>query len=30
MDAKLASALRILGWTPVQDKPAWLLCSYWG
>jgi hypothetical protein len=29
-DAKLASALHVLGVTPVQDKPAWLLCSYWG
>ena len=29
-DAKLTDALRALGWTPVQDKPKWLLASYWG
>jgi hypothetical protein len=29
-DAKLASALRALGLTPAQERPAWLLCSYWG
>jgi len=29
-DAKLAAALQVLGLTPVQDKPRWLLCSYWG
>jgi hypothetical protein len=29
-DAKLASALAALGLTPVQEKPAWLLCSWWG
>ena len=29
-DEKLAASLRVLGITPVQDKPAWLLCSYWG
>ncbi len=29
-DAKLASAVAALGMTPVQEKPAWLLCSYWG
>lgn len=29
-DAKLASALHALGWTPVQEKPKWLLVSYWG
>lgn len=29
-DAKLAAALVALGLTPVQEKPAWLLCSYWG
>lgn len=30
MDAKLRVALEALGITPVQEKPAWLLCSYWG
>jgi hypothetical protein len=30
MDAKLRAALEVLGVTPVQEKPAWLLCSYWG
>jgi hypothetical protein len=29
-DAKLAAAVAALGMTPVQEKPAWLLCSYWG
>jgi hypothetical protein len=29
-DAKLASAVAALGLTPVQDKPKWLLVSYWG
>jgi len=29
-DQKLNAALAVLGITPVQDKPAWLLCSYWG
>lgn len=29
-DAKLAAAVTALGMTPVQEKPAWLLCSYWG
>ena len=29
-DAKLAAALSTLGLTPKQEKPAWLLCSYWG
>jgi hypothetical protein len=28
-DAKLSAALTTLGITPTQDKPAWLLCSYW-
>jgi len=28
-DEKLSGALRALGITPKQDKPAWLLCSYW-
>lgn len=30
MDRKLRAALEVLGITPVQEKPAWLLCSYWG
>ena len=29
-DAKLTLALGVLGMTPVQEKPSWLLCSYWG
>lgn len=29
-DGKLRRALEVLGLTPVQDKPKWLLCSYWG
>ena len=29
-DEKLSAALAALGVTPVQDKPAWLLCSYRG
>lgn len=29
-DEKLTAALAALGLTPVQEKPAWLLCSYWG
>ena len=29
-DAKLASAVAALGVTPVQDKPKWLLVSWWG
>jgi len=29
-DAKLASAVAALGVTPVQEKPKWLLVSYWG
>ena len=28
-DAKLSAALAALGMPPVQEKPAWLLCSYW-
>jgi hypothetical protein len=28
-DTKLSAALAALGMTPVQEKPAWLLCSYW-
>ena len=27
-DERLAWALKALGLTPVQEKPAWLLCSY--
>ena len=29
-DDKLHAALTVLGLTPKQDKPGWLLCSYWG
>lgn len=29
-DRKLRGALQVLGLTPKQEKPAWLLCSYWG
>jgi hypothetical protein len=29
-DEKLSAALAALGLTPVQEAPAWLLCSYWG
>lgn len=29
-DAKLAEALRILDVHPLQERPAWLLASYWG
>ncbi|GCE02198.1 hypothetical protein [Embleya hyalina] len=29
-DAKLAAAVAALGITPTQDRPRWLLCSYWG
>jgi hypothetical protein len=29
-DAKLAEALRILDVHPTQERPAWLLASYWG
>ncbi len=29
-DEKLAAALQVLGITPKQSKPGWLLCSYWG
>lgn len=28
-DGKLETALRVLGITPLQEKPAWLLASYW-
>ena len=29
-DAKLASAIQALGLTPTQEKPKWLLVSWWG
>lgn len=29
-DDKLATALRVLGITPLQESPAWLLASDWG
>jgi hypothetical protein len=29
-DGKLAAALALLGLTPAQDRPQWLLASYWG
>ncbi|MFF8100157.1 hypothetical protein ACF07S_10335 [Streptomyces sp. NPDC016640] len=29
-DEKLNAAVQALGITPTQDKPKWLLCSYWG
>lgn len=29
-DAKLRAALEALGITPKQERPGWLLCSYWG
>jgi hypothetical protein len=29
-DDKLRAALAALSLTPVQDKPKWILCSYWG
>jgi hypothetical protein len=29
-DGKLAEALRVLGVTPLQERPGWLLASYWG
>ena len=29
-DAKLQAALAVLGITPKQDAPKWLLASYWG
>lgn len=28
-DEKLDAAMRTLGLTPTQDRPKWLLCSYW-
>jgi hypothetical protein len=29
-DAKLDAAVKALGLTPTQERPRWLLCSYWG
>jgi len=29
-DDKLRNALQVLGLTPKQERPMWLLCSYWG
>ncbi|GAA3417647.1 hypothetical protein [Streptosporangium vulgare] len=29
-DDKLTAALTVLGITPKQEKPGWVLCSYWG
>ncbi|MEV7013337.1 hypothetical protein [Streptosporangium sp. NPDC051022] len=29
-DDKLAAALTVLGITPTQEKPGWLLCAYYG
>lgn len=29
-DAKLARALEVLGITPKQEKPGWLLCAFYG
>lgn len=29
-DGKLAAALAVLGLTPTQERPQWLLASYWG
>ncbi|MFL1903116.1 hypothetical protein ACJWDR_29025 [Streptomyces tauricus] len=29
-DAKLRAALDALGLRPTQERPRWLLCSYWG
>ena len=29
-DAKLAHAIQALGVTPKQERPKWLLVSYWG
>lgn len=30
LDAKLARALEVLDFKPIQEKPGWLLVSYWG
>jgi hypothetical protein len=29
-DEKLRAAVQALGITPKQERPQWLLCSYWG
>lgn len=29
-DDKLRAALEVLGLTPTQEKPGWILASYWG
>jgi hypothetical protein len=29
-DEKLRHACEVLGITPKQERPCWLLCSYWG
>lgn len=29
-DSKLERACQVLGITPTQGKPRWVLCSYWG
>ncbi|MGW5130379.1 hypothetical protein [Streptomyces sp. NPDC004135] len=29
-DEKLGAALTALGLTPKQQRPGWMLCSYWG
>ncbi len=29
-DEKLAAAVQTLGVTPKQEKPGWVLVSYWG
>ncbi|MEU8040901.1 hypothetical protein [Streptosporangium sp. NPDC049078] len=29
-DHGLRTALTVLGITPTQEQPAWVLCSYWG
>lgn len=29
-DEKLNAAVQVLGITPTQGKPKWMLCSYWG
>ncbi len=29
-DEKLRAAIEVLGITPKQEQPGWVLCSYWG
>lgn len=29
-DERLARAVEVLGMTPLQPRPQWLLCSWWG